>query len=281
MIGNGYGNSSFLGTHGILARTASGGGVDPDAQAFITAAAITDPTQQSAINTLVVDLKGYNIWSKFSAIYPFVGGTAAQHKWNLKDPRDLDAAYRLVFNGGWTHSSTGALPNGTNAYADTKLFPFSALTNDTHLAYYSRTNVNATSTTCDIGVTSGPSGPDYLFLLPRLNNVTWYTIFENNTYTTASDTNSAAFYTGTRTGTTVKGFKNGTNVASRTGITVQPRANAPIYLGAINLYNLGGANWFSSRQCAFSSIGDGLTDTEAANLYTAVQAFQTTLGRQV
>ncbi len=34
---------------------------DPDAQAFITAASITDPTQQSAINQLVVDLKGYSI----------------------------------------------------------------------------------------------------------------------------------------------------------------------------------------------------------------------------
>jgi hypothetical protein len=50
--------------------------VDADAQAFITAAAITDPTQQAAINTLVVDLKGYNVWSKMKAIYPFLGSTA-------------------------------------------------------------------------------------------------------------------------------------------------------------------------------------------------------------
>ena len=52
----GYGNSVFL-------RRSFGPGippVDPDAQAFITAAAITDPTQQAAINTLVVDLKGYS-----------------------------------------------------------------------------------------------------------------------------------------------------------------------------------------------------------------------------
>ncbi len=40
----------------------SGGGIDSDAQAFITAASITDATQQSAINTLVTDLKGYEIW---------------------------------------------------------------------------------------------------------------------------------------------------------------------------------------------------------------------------
>ncbi len=50
--------------------------LDPDAQAFITAAGITDATQQSAINTLVTDLKGYGIWTKMKAIYPFVGGTS-------------------------------------------------------------------------------------------------------------------------------------------------------------------------------------------------------------
>jgi hypothetical protein len=38
---------------------------------------------------------------------------------------------------------------------------------------------------------------------------------------------------------------------------------------------------FTQNQYAFMSIGDGLTDTQASNFYTAVQAFQTTLGRQV
>lgn len=43
------------------------------------------------------------------------------------------------------------------------------------------------------------------------------------------------------------------------------------------------ANGYSPSpfECAFASIGDGLTDTEAVNFYTAVQRFQTTLGRQV
>ena len=102
-------------------------GINPDAQAFITAAGITDPTQISAINSLVNGLQADGIWTKMKAIYPFVGGTATTHKYNLKDPRDLDAAFRLVFNGGWTHSSTGATPNGTNGYADTKLVPSSVL----------------------------------------------------------------------------------------------------------------------------------------------------------
>jgi hypothetical protein len=92
---------------------------DPDAQAFITAAAITDPTQQTAIDNLVIGLKADGLWTNMQAIYPLVGGTASSHKWNLKDPRDLDAAYRLAFFGGWTHNSNGITGNGANTYADT------------------------------------------------------------------------------------------------------------------------------------------------------------------
>ena len=131
----GYGNSMFLATHGILARSASGGGVDPDAQAFITAAGITNPTQQGAINTLVVALKGYSIWTKFKAIYPIVGGSASSHAVNLKTP----GTFNLAFTTGWTHSATGM--QGTNAYADSNLNVSTNLSqNSTHISVYIRTN---------------------------------------------------------------------------------------------------------------------------------------------
>jgi hypothetical protein len=275
----GYGNSMFLNT-GLISG-GGGGSLDPDAQAFITAAAITDPTQQTAINTLVIDLKGYNVWSKLKALYPMVGGTSSTHKFNLKDPRDLDAAFRLVFSGGWTHSSTGALPNGTNAFADTKLVPSTVLSNNINIGYYSRTNINSIAVACEIGSVSGPSGPDYLMLFSRLNNVTWYSILETGSYTTVADTNSAAFYIATRNGTTVKGFKNGSNAITRNGVTIQAKPNGSVYLGAINWYGLVTAGWYSQRQCALAFIADGLSDTEAVNFSTAVQAFQTTLGRNI
>ena len=51
-----------------------------------------------------------------------------------------------------------------------------------------------------------------------------------------------------------------------------------IYLGAANV---GFPTWYSNKECAFSSIGDGLTDTDVSNLYTAVQTFQTSLSRNV
>jgi len=248
---------------------------DPDAQAFITAAAITDPTQQLAIDNLVKGLKSDNIWTKMKAIYPFVGGTATTHKYNLKDPRDLDAAFRLVFNGGWTHSPQGATPNGVNGYADTKLNIQNNLNQDSiHLSYYSRTNSNATEV--EIGAQSG----SFQTLLElRTAGTTYFVLNQSTPYVTYADVDSRAFYIANRTASNViNGWKNSIKVA--TGITAtigEPNLN--LYIGAYNLSNTT-AN-FSTKQTAFSSIGDGLTDTEAANLYTRVQAYQTALSRQV
>jgi hypothetical protein len=62
-------------------------------------------------------------------------------------------------------------------------------------------------------------------------------------------------------------------------IPSQLLANIPYYIGARNFNNSG--NGFSNKECAFSSMGDGLTDDNADKLHNAVQAFQTTLSRQV
>jgi len=282
----GYGNSMFLATHGILARTASGGGVDPDAQAFITAAAITDPTQQSAINQLVVDLKDYSIWSKMKALYPFVGSTASQQKYNLKDPRDLDAAFRLQFLGGWTHSSTGATPNGTNAYANTFLTPSSVLTNaNHHLSYYSRTQALTNSIEMGVGDTLGNYSAHFRIRFTGGAFVDKFTFASGSTITDAlintTNTDSRGHFLGNILSTSNrKTFKNGTIQGTNTSTITNALGTSNIYLAAYNSQP-NTAVIFSTKECAFSSIGDGLTDTEAANFYTAVQNFNTALARQV
>ena len=252
---------------------------DPDAQAFITAAAITDPTQQTAIDTLVKGMKADGLWTKMKAIYPFVGGTASAHKWNLKDPRDLDAAFRLVFNGGWTHSANGATPNGTNGYADTKLNPSANLTiNNSHASFYSRTNNNSDS--WDLGSGNG-NGTAFLLTL-RLNSLNQQLGFISGLYPTnlaaSTQTTSNAFGLMSRTSSTLlKLYRNATLLNTNTAAS-STVSSQNIYIGGNNDLSF---QSYSARQCAFSTIGDGLTDTEAANLYTRVQAFQTALSRQV
>ena len=245
-------------------------GINPDAAAFIAAAGITNSTEINAVNALVNGLQADGIWTKMKAIYPFVGGTATTHKYNLKDPRDLDAAFRLVFNGGWTHSSTGATPNGTNGYADTNLSPLSVLsTSSAHLSFYSRTNINqATYDVC--------SGQHYSLLL--YNNSFIANLETTGLYNaTQSITNTTGYYIASRVNNTnVNGYRNGSKTINNVA-----QLNATLTANNIILASRAAVSLFSTKQNAFTSIGDGLTDTEAVNLYTRVQAYQTALSRQV
>jgi hypothetical protein len=245
--------------------------VDPDAQAFITAASITNPTQQAAINTLVVDLKGYNIWTKFKAIYPIVGGVASSHAVNLKTP----GTFNLTFATGWTHSATGMTP--TNSYADTALIPNSTLTlNSTHISSYLRTNLQFAGpiiSTEDAGTYNNG-----LYIWPwQSTNLYSVRINDNGSSGAASaPADIRGLHVATRTAVGVKKYRlNTTQIFNSTEASTGLNTSS-IYLAK----SRNNAN-YNGNQIAFSSIGDGLDDTDAANFYTAVQAYQTTLSRQV
>ena len=252
---------------------------DADAQAFFTASGLTGATNLTAINNLVVALKGFGIWTKMKAIYPMIGGTAALHKWNLKDPQDTNAAFRLVFNGGWTHSATGALPNGTNAWANTFLGTNVMSLNSIHLSYYSRTN--NTSGTVEMGVLKSTPNSYTDLGVGYLTNGAFTRLNNGGGAPFVANAGSNGFFQGNRIiSSTTKLYKNGISIQTLTD-TSSATTTFPISIGAQNNIDTGTKNFYSDKQCAFATIGDGLTDTEAANFYTAVQAYQTTLSRQV
>jgi hypothetical protein len=268
---------------------------DTDATLFVQVSGITDTTQRGAIVDLVKDLKSNNLWSKMKAVYPMVGGTAETHKWNLKDPRDVDAAFRLSFIGGWTHSSTGADPNGTNAYANTFFTPNGQLALfDGHLSYYARENITVTGTTQALlgvgGNSGGWNGREAWFIEFASNNAN-YSHHSTNATTDrgwVTPTISMQGYSiGTRRTsdpTTLKFFKNNILIASAsTSVAGQALNIYPVYIASFRNETAGSpfASNYTSNQCAFATIGNGLTDAEASSLYTIVQKYQTTLGRQV
>ncbi len=251
---------------------------DADAQAFITATGISG-TNATATNKLVIDLKAANIWTKMKSIYPMVGGTATTCKFNLKDPRDLNAAYRLVFSGGATFSANGIQFNGTNGYANTFLTPStSLLLNSVHLSYYSRTNSMTGS--IHMGVDGMPN--TYLYQSYNASSLVGLVSTLNTAsvdYINNAVTDSLGLAISSRTtSTNVALYKSGVKLKS----DIKSSATLPvlnIFLGARNAD--GAILNFDNKQCAFASIGDGLTDAEATALYNAVQLFNTTLNRQV
>lgn len=263
----GYGYSAYN-------RLSFFGGIDSNASAFFVATGITDPTIQEAINTLCVDLKKYGVFDKMKAIYPFVGGTATTHKFNLVNPLDTDGAFRLSFNGGWTHSSNGALPNGTNAFANTFLTPSTNLTLGSHsFGMYSRTS--------DLvgNKVYGASSVSTNFLQNNISagNFISGTATQLLSYTASPTT---GLILATRTSTSLfKAFRNNVSLGTNT-TTASTIVNVPFYFGARNENNATQV-FFNSYQHSFGFLGDGLTDEDSANLYYSVQKFQTTLGRQV
>ncbi len=262
-------------------------GIDTDAQAFITAANITNTTQQSAINTLVTSLKSYGIWTKMKAIYPFVGGTAAQHRFNLKSPGTTNADFYLTPYGGLLHDNSGVIFNGSNAWFDTNMNALNNLVVDNlHLSFYSLTNhVNAFS-----GGEIGHVGYNSWTTPPQVAGVTIGLRIRNASSGIAyigSGTLSAAYSTTDGQGFTIGSVTNSTTYkmfkgsntqgfqlkATSTGTNTGTLPSSNISIGKLQGYG----EW-TRQTSSFVSIGDGLTDAEAAALYNTVQAYQTTLG---
>jgi hypothetical protein len=115
-------------------------------------------------------------------------------------------------------------------------------------------------------------------ILARYTGNIFYPIIGGSLYPNASNTDSRGLFIANRTdASNVKGYKNGTLVVN--GAQTTSNNTISIYVGARNLS--GTMNEPSDRECSFAHCSDGLTDPQAASLYTAVQAFQTTLNRQV
>jgi hypothetical protein len=271
---------SILATYG-----ASPAAYDSDAQAVIDATGVTNVTIKEAINKIILDLKAAGIWSRSIAIYLMVGGTSAAHSVNAKDPRDLDAAKRLTFIGGWTHDENGALPDGSTGYANSHIdFNQDVPQYSLHGSYYSRTN-------------TAPGGDDYyLFGVNTGGPGVGIDVFGTGYFASVADDSKPITIVGETEFTKLIGiscyhfdifriYRDGTILGSNTGVrrgyfpSTDPSNTNKLYLGAYN--NNGTPLYFSSRQCAFASFGYGLDATQWAALNTAVTDFQTTLGRAI
>jgi hypothetical protein len=262
----------ILASHGIIGSSI--GQIpqvsDADAQLFVnrvyTAGGVLSATELSAVDDLVINMKADGIWTKMIAIYPIVGASAAACAQNLKS-----SSYTLSFAGGWTFSSNGVLGNGANNTATTGYVQNNFIFG---LSIYNRTNSNKlaydlgqqdaitnawTHLLLGLGSTSmrarnnGGSNIDYNYLL-----------------------SNQGFWQTNRIGTSTNGWNvnfNGSVVAQNSAF-----GNALPTSGVI----MGGnGGIYPNREYAFASMHDGLTNTEASDLYTLVQSFNTTLSRQV
>lgn len=269
----------IIATHGILA---SAGGIvyDADAQAFFnrvtTAGGTLSATEKTAVNQLVLDLKSYSIWTKMQAIYPMVGASAAACAQNLKS-----SSFTGTFNGGWTYASTGITPNGTTGYMNTNFVPNLHLTvNNASFSVYVRTALIKTTTEVDFGAANSVNAIPLTNIESDNGRRSLFAWDYNSAFLRITTSDASGMWGVSRSASNSWiSFERNTTFNRTTTTQATSLPNVAQYIGAMNFG--GTASSFSSREIAFAHCSELLTSTEFNNLYNAVQAFQTTLSRQV
>ena len=249
-----------------------GGSFDADAQAFFdrvtTAGGTLSNTEKAAVNTLVLDLKANSLWSAMKAIYPMVGASAAACSQNLKS-----SSFTGSFSSGWTFASQGITGNASSTFMNTSLNDLNDLGANSTIGCY--LNLAGTTLNWELGVFQSPNISGV-----SVNNsgITYINIKSAITSSFSEVTFVGGLYLGTTNGTNSLAYKNATlrsTVAqSITGL------NLNHYIGALN--QNGSQFLVSNKRNAFTFFANAnFTATNVSNMYTAVQAFQTTLGRQI
>jgi hypothetical protein len=253
-------------------------GNDADAEAFfarVTAAGGTlSGTEKTAVNQLVLDMKSANIWTSMKAVYPMVGASAAACAQNLKS-----SSFTGTFNGGWTFASTGVTPNGTNAYMTTNFIVNTeqSSANDFTLGVYSGSIGSGSGIRCSLGAYNGTI--ETIITISFSNNYA-YLIINDNTYVNAfANSDTHGFYVSNRnTLNKLQSWKNGIKITDFTAIPPSKQTNQ-LYLGAENGPSTPIS--YDNKRNQFAFMGNGITDAQQNNYYTLVQAFQTTLSRNI
>lgn len=232
-----------------------------------------------AVNNLVYKFVANGFYDKFQVIYPVIGNSGTTSTLDLKN------LCNGVANGTWTFDSNGmksASPPSNANYINTNYNPFNrASQNDAHLSVYVRDSQSALRKV--IGTHETGNGVNFFQINASTGSNGNIVVFGGGSGfpTGAGITNSRGLWLGNRSASNAQQlYFNGRLNTTGTGASVAlSNFNRNVYLGAANAG--GTPNFASDQGIAFASFGTSLTAKEASDMYRAVQAFQTALGRQV
>ena len=253
-------------------KQAAAGGIDPDAQAFITAAGISG-SNADAINTLVLDLKSYNLWTKMYVIYPLIGASSTSQKLNLLNPNTYTGSFKA--SGGGASSITfynqGFVKSATGDHMDSGFIdntPYWSYT-DAHMS------INFESaTTGDTGYLMGCTNDS-----PAPYNEyskTGFYFFQNGNETkyfspTAAVESGSIVVTVDPSNQKPTAYINGANQKQAGVTSTNSHTNKKIMIASVD--NFGGSAGAFLGKINFATIGQSLSSTNASNLNTAVNTY--------
>ena len=239
----------------------------------------TDTDVENAIIDLVDDLFSAGLWELMYGVYPLVGGTSAKHKWNLRYPFNNQNSNILNFSGSPTHNREGISVVGAGSYPCFLSENPSGLEVNGfgHFSAYYRAYTGV-SNNRDLISTGDSRSITWCLNDPTSGSGTLIMAWCSPAY--SINPSPALTLTGHWTlnrpnNTNLRQIRNGTlerNVAGNNSTSVFFDGTVPY----------GPFRWGRGTKTMSSfTLGKGLTPTQEADLYTAIQAFQTTLGRQL
>jgi len=235
--------------------------------------------------------------SKFSAAIASAGIRDRLYRLNLFCGTGLNAALVPLYRGpslggtqyggatdtnnafvgvGTDYAETGATGgltgNGTTKYLDTGLAGTTLSPGDRHCSAYEI--VNAT-TDYSPSVKSGNANASMHGLGPWTTNLTFAYRTFNSVGGNITAAKNTGYWLGSDTSTTASVlYRNGTSAASTTGQTAGGSGNTSYRI-------LGSNGEFSEARIGAYTIGLSMDAGQVSSLYSAMQAFQTALGRNV
>lgn len=181
------------------------------------------------------------------------------------------------FVAGDYSEATGLTGNTANTkYLNTMVIPSEhLLLNDVHIGFYNRTASGEAK--IPIGV-SNVGGTEVTYCLCGYSGLSYWNAWGSASQINVADVNGRGFYCGVRDASEKRLYKAGTSIVSGVVLT-GALPSLPIY---VHCYNLNGAASDSTlRNLAGYTIGKALTGAEVTAFHNALQAFQTSLARQV
>lgn len=218
-----------------------------------------DYSYKSSLETLVTSLKGAGLWSKITALYPFVGSTFEQMSYNLKDP---DVAKLTLVNNtivdvtkdvSWIRQSGGYISTNFG-------FPASQI-NDYHMLVSTDVNYNSASLCVPIGI--GAISDGSCIILINGKEIQFRNNINNGIKTTSQNLpTSGGLIIASNKGISVNGVKS--TIADLPNGNMNNSFNGkPICLGGYN--SSGGFNpieGFPTWNYKIAGFGYDLTDDE-------------------
>lgn len=226
-----------------------------------------------AVDLFIKTLKADGNWDKLDRLW--IHGAEFQQHATVSVKNPLTAHISEINSPTWT-ANEGYTGDGSSKYLDTNFNPLTQSENfeqnNASFGVFCRTNSDAV--TVEMG--AGDSATKYADVVLRNSNQI-YSNLNDNTITTASNTSSVGFFVIERTNsTTVKVFKNGSEInSSSSASTGIPNFN--FFILARNDDN--SPAYLSTKQIALSFVGSGTIDQ--LSLFSAIQSLSTSLGFNV